>query len=147
MQEHTWSFFGFWLVGRLRGQGFGTGGVGFCNILRQPIKAQRPAAETVSGKRRIQLVTLGAPPVVLREKHTQSDLHDNNNNKCVFVFVLSVCLTYGFSDLCVFIKGVFILRLEDGDLIHLDTEKRHGYELCFCFVFTVWGKLICVLIQ
>lgn len=34
-----------------------------------------------------------------------------------------MCLTYGFSDLCVFIKGVFILRLEDGDLIHLDTDE------------------------
>lgn len=34
-----------------------------------------------------------------------------------------MCLTYGFSDLCVFIKRVFILRLEDGDLIHLDTDE------------------------
>lgn len=80
----TWNFFGWWLVARFCGQRFGSGGCCYhvrYGRLRQPIVAQSPAAETVSGKRRVHLVTLRTPPVVLKDKRAQL----NQSNKSAFV--------------------------------------------------------------
>lgn len=103
------------MVDWFRGEGFGTRRGRFGELFGQPITAQRPAAQAVSGEGGVQLVTLDASPIILRDTQPWS-------RPCVCTREI-VYLSYSLRDLRVFIKGVFVLSLEDGDLIHLGAKS------------------------